>query len=312
MKVKLWLLLSFLLTGCFGTQTPAPSINYGAQKGAGSAGMHTVLSGDTVYNVSKHYQLPMRDIIVLNHLSPPYRLNVGYRMKLPPPNEYTVQDGDTLYGVGKIFDVSVNRLVKLNNLRAPYTISKGQVLRLPSPQGQAVKKQQVSMTTRAASPKNARSQNTMPEPSKKPSVQKASVKRPKIPSKVPKRSGNGKFMQPVDGKVLSSYGPKKGGLHNDGVNIKAPRGAPVRAAENGVVVYTGSELEGYGNLVLVRHEGRWMSAYAHLDKTLIKRGDTVRRGQSLGTVGSSGQVSSPQLHFELRRGTKAVNPQKYL
>ena len=259
----------------------------------------------------------MRDIIVLNHLSPPYRLNVGYRMKLPPPNEYRVQSGDTLYGVGRLFDVSVNRLVKLNNLRPPYVISQGQVLRLPSPSSPSS-----SPSSRSSSPKREggaaqaqsvkRNEGENVVPSRKPVLQKASAARPKLPDKTPKRSGNAKFMRPVEGTVLSSYGPKKDGLHNDGINIKAPRGAPVRSAENGVAVYTGNELEGYGNLVLVRHEGGWMSAYAHLDKILIKRGDTLRRGQSLGTVGSSGQVDSPQLHFEIRRGTKAVDPQKYL
>ena len=89
-------------------------------------------------------------------------------------------------------------------------------------------------------------------------------------------------------------------------------GSPVRAAQNGVVVYIGSDLEGYGNLVLVRHADRMMTAYAHLDKTLVKRGDKVLRGQSIATVGKTGQVDGPQLHFEIRRGTKALNPSKYL
>jgi len=119
-------------------------------------------------------------------------------------------------------------------------------------------------------------------------------------------------MRPVDGKIISNFGPKQGGLHNDGINIRAPKGTPVRAAQNGVVVYSGNDLEGYGNLILVRHQNNMMSAYAHLDKTLIKRGDTVKQGQSIGTVGSTGQVNTPQLHFEIRKGTKALNPVKYL
>ena len=114
------------------------------------------------------------------------------------------------------------------------------------------------------------------------------------------------------GRTISGYGPKKDGLHNDGINIAAARGTPVKAAENGVVVYVGNELKGSGNLILVRHADRYMSAYAHLDRFLIKRGQTVQRGQTIGTVGSTGAVSSPQLHFELRRGTKAINPQGYI
>lgn len=119
-------------------------------------------------------------------------------------------------------------------------------------------------------------------------------------------------MRPVNGRIISQFGPKKDGLYNDGINIKAVRGSAVRSAENGIVVYTGDDLEGYGNLVLIRHENRMMSAYAHLDKTLIKRGAKVARGQSIGTVGSTGQVDSPQLHFELRKGSNPLNPMKYL
>ena len=113
-------------------------------------------------------------------------------------------------------------------------------------------------------------------------------------------------------KIVSGYGPKAGGFHNDGINIAAPRGTPVLAADNGVIVYVGNELKGSGNLILVRHADRWMSAYAHLDKTTVARGQVVKRGEKLGTVGSTGSVGSPQLHFEVRRGTQALNPAKYL
>jgi len=304
------------LAACTSTQPPAPYHDYGLDKGAGSAGIHTVLEGDTVYSVSDRYNLPMRDIIVLNSLSAPYKLSVGYRMKLPPPNEYKVREGDTLYGVARTFDVSVNQVAKLNDLSAPYTIEQGQVLRLPSPKAPPSESSFTFSREEAESASSARvgsveRENLQTGERTGGQVQQASARRPVV-EKPPARSGNGKFMQPVSGRVISSYGPKKGGLHNDGINIQAPRGTPVRAAENGVVVYTGDELKGYGNLVLVRHDGGYMSAYAHLDRTLIKRGETVRRGQSIGTVGSSGQVDSPQLHFEIRRGTQALDPEKYL
>ena len=135
---------------------------------------------------------------------------------------------------------------------------------------------------------------------------------PSIAPAVPARAASGKFMRPVDGKEISGFGPKSDGLHNDGVNIKAARGTPVRAADNGVVAYTGSEMQGYGNLVLIRHADRWMTAYAHMDKTLVKKGDVVRAGQSIGTVGSTGGVDAPQLHFEVRQGTEAMDPDRYL
>lgn len=118
----------------------------------------------------------------------------------------------------------------------------------------------------------------------------------------------GAFQWPVQGKVLSSFGPKANGLHNDGVNIAAEMGAPVRAAQNGVVAYSGNELKGYGNLLLVRHDNGWMTAYAHNSKLLVRRGDTVVRGQTISLAGNSGSVVTPQVHFEIRKGAKAVNP----
>lgn len=119
----------------------------------------------------------------------------------------------------------------------------------------------------------------------------------------------GRFLRPVGGKIVSSFGPKQDGLHNDGINIRAAKGDGVRAAEHGVVVYADDQMEGYGNLILLRHADGYVTAYAHLDKTLVKKGEKVGRGQMIGTVGTSGRVASPQLHFEIRKGTKALDPQ---
>jgi murein DD-endopeptidase MepM/ murein hydrolase activator NlpD len=127
----------------------------------------------------------------------------------------------------------------------------------------------------------------------------------------PARAGS-KFLWPVNGTILSAYGPKEGGLHNDGINIAAARGTPVRAAENGVVAYVGNELRGFGNLVLVRHADGWVSAYAHADEILVRPGQQVNRGDVIARVGTSGGLRDPQVHFELRRGKRAVDPRKYL
>lgn len=327
------------------TQDPALVVSYGQTGGAGSAGMHTVLEGDTVYTVAKKYNLPMRDIIEINNLSAPYALDFGYRIKLPAPNNYTVKKYDTLYTVAAMFDSTVNEVARLNNLSPPYALTAGQMLRLPSQQQEtqmanagtftiepaesaapvrveAVEREVIApppgttSSTPVPQPKVYTSTTPLPEAASSPApatAQPASVVAPKLPDEVPPRvKGNGKFMMPVDGRIISAYGPKEGGLHNDGINIKAPRGTPVRSADNGVVVYAGNEIQGYGNLVLVRHADRWMTAYAHMDKILVKKGDTLKQGQSLGTVGSTGQIDSPQLHFEVRRGTEAMNPQKYL
>jgi murein DD-endopeptidase MepM/ murein hydrolase activator NlpD len=133
---------------------------------------------------------------------------------------------------------------------------------------------------------------------------------PVAESTAPRTSG--RFEWPVMGRVISGYGPKPGGEHNDGINIAVPAGTPVRAAEDGTVVYADNELKGFGNLLLVRHKDRWMTAYAHLDRMAVKSGDKVKRGQTIGTVGATGTVDKPQLHFEVRRGTEALNPEIYM
>jgi len=120
------------------------------------------------------------------------------------------------------------------------------------------------------------------------------------------------FIWPVRGQVISSYGPKEGGLYNDGINIAAPRGTPVLAAADGTVVYVGDKLQSYGNLVLIRHTGGMVTAYAHLNSVNVRQGAMVRRGQAIGAVGSTGTVANAQLHFEVRKGKDTLDPKSYL
>lgn len=124
---------------------------------------------------------------------------------------------------------------------------------------------------------------------------------------VPARAGN-RFLWPVRGTILSGFGEKPGGLRNDGINIGAPRGTAVAAAENGVVAYAGNQLKSFGNLVLIRHDGGWVTVYAHLDAIGVEQGQRVTRGQGIGTVGQTGNVRSPQLHFAVRKGEQVLNP----
>ena len=120
------------------------------------------------------------------------------------------------------------------------------------------------------------------------------------------------FRWPVRGRIISGFGQKPNGERNDGINLAVPEGTAVKAAEGGTVIYAGNEIAGYGNLVLVRHAGGWVTAYAHASDMLVRRGDTVRRGQTIAHAGTTGSVNSPQLHFELRRGSNPVNPMDYL
>ena len=123
-----------------------------------------------------------------------------------------------------------------------------------------------------------------------------------------KSSSTDNFRWPAKGRIIQGF--RKGG--NDGINIAVPEGTPIKAAEGGTVAYAGSELKGYGKLVLIRHPNGYVSAYAHNSQLTVKRGDTVRRGQLIAKAGRTGNVSTPQLHFELRKGSNPVNPTKLL
>jgi murein DD-endopeptidase MepM/ murein hydrolase activator NlpD len=120
------------------------------------------------------------------------------------------------------------------------------------------------------------------------------------------------FRWPARGKVITAYGAKSNGKSNDGINLAVPEGTPIKAADDGVVAYSGNELKGYGNLVLVRHANGYVTAYAHASELMVKRGDTIKRGQVIAKSGQSGEVQSPQLHFEIRKGSSPVDPLQFL
>jgi murein DD-endopeptidase MepM/ murein hydrolase activator NlpD len=278
-------------------------------RATGTAGVVTVAKGDTVYAVSRRHHVFVRAVIEANGLKPPYGLAVGQRLVLPKAREHLVQRGETLYSLARVYDVSVYALARANRLKAPYSILVGQRLRVPRSAGKVARApasvaRPKPKAPAAASGKGPAASSKWPIPPRKPPVRAA------IP-KPPPKSGKG-FRWPVVGKVVSNYGTKAKGLRNDGINIIAPRGAPVRAAENGVVAYAGNELRGFGNLLLIKHAGGWVTAYAHNEKLMVRRGQRVRKGDVIGKVGSSGSVGRPQLHFEMRKGRRAINPRKYL
>ena len=120
------------------------------------------------------------------------------------------------------------------------------------------------------------------------------------------------FRWPVNGRVITAFGPKPSGQQNDGINVSVPEGTPIKAAEDGVVAYAGNELKTYGNLVLVRHSNGYVTAYAHASEILVKRDDPIKRGQIIAKAGQTGNVAAPQLHFEIRKGSTPVDPAPFL
>ena len=260
--------------------------------------------GDTVYGLSRRHRVSARDIIVANNLRPPYQLIVGQRIVLPRGTEHTVRAGETLYRIAKSYDATVYEIARANAIGPPYTIFVDQKLRIP---GTVVVRATAAGSGSSASSASSATHETsaVTTPSTIPAPPPKSVPTP------PPSSGSG-FIWPANGKVISSFGPKNQGLHNDGINIAGNEGDAVLAAENGVVAYAGNELRGFGNLILVKHANGYVTAYAHASELLVRRGDKVSRGQAIARLGATGNVSSPQLHFEVRKGKKPLDPQIHL
>lgn len=284
-------------------------------------GRYLVAKGDSLYGIARRFGLPIRAIIDANNLQPPYRLTLGQSLTIPQAKIHVVAPGDTIFNIARRYEVDRSELVRLNGIQAPYTIPLGQKLILPQVGTQTVTAAVSSAPQARPSegdpaaasvaglpkPPPARPSANRPAAAKAPAAEPV-VARPGPVGKPPPRAKS-TFLWPVQGPVLSSFGGKKSGEHNDGINIAAPRGTPVRAAENGVVAYAGEELKGFGKLLLIKHADGWITAYAHNERLLVTQGDVVTRGQSIARVGSSGSVDRPQLHFEVRRGTRAVNPE---
>lgn len=207
----------------------------------------------------------------------------------PVPESVIVEAGDTVHGISRLYGIPAGEIIDLNGLEEPYIIRVGQRLRLPVTRG-----------TAAEAPWNQGPTGSAPR------LEPASAPPDGLPAPPPV-SGAG-FLWPLEGDILAGFGPGEDGRHNDGVNIAAAAGATVIAAENGTVTYAGNELRGFGNLVLIRHDGGWVTAYAHNARILVSRGDRVRRGQPIAEAGGTGNVGRPQLHFEIRQGTRAVDP----
>ena len=288
-----------------------------------------VLREDTLYDISRRYSVNMRALIETNHLEPPYALDPGSVIYLPPPNVHVIERGETLYSVSRRYNVDTRSLALLNGMSRPWTVWPGDELLLPPLARDQMRETSVAAPVAAPPVKVATAKPAAPvkAPSVKPppvAVADApiSLKPPaaKPPAKVdpaPERSAetakiDSDFIWPVSGTVLKGFGAGADGQRNDGVNISVPAGTQVKAAAGGEVVYAGSELVGFGNLILIRHPGGWISAYAHSEKMLVKEGDLVRQGQPIAEAGQTGNAQSTQVHFELRKGKEPVDPALHL
>ena len=237
----------------------------------------------------------------------------------PGSGTHVVAPGETLHSIARLYGKPVMMLAKANNLAPNTMVKAGDRIVIPGVRGTATAAAPATPPApRAEPPATAaapKTQNlaTAEAPHSARLASPAAPPAPETAVKAAEPAGSvAGFRWPVRGRVIAGFGPKSNGLQNDGINVAVPEGTPVKAAEDGVVAYAGNELKGYGNLVLVRHSNGFVTAYAHASELLVKRGDTVKRGQVIAKSGQSGSVTAPQLHFEIRKGATPVDPSQYL
>ena len=247
-----------------------------------SESVYTVKKGDNLHIISKKNFVSINDLIKINKIAFPFKIYPKQKLLLPKKNYHLVKKGETLYSISRKYNVDRYQLYKLNNLKSERLIFVDQRLLIP-----LINKKYTKKNNQKIIKKNYK-------------------------EKIIVKKSDNSFIWPVEGKIILNFGMIKPGLHNDGINISADTGKPVFASAEGEIIYTGNEIPGYGNLILIKHKNNWVTAYAHLKEINLTRGLNVKRGQQIGKVGSSGNVNSSQLHFEIRKGRKALDPVSFL
>jgi murein DD-endopeptidase MepM/ murein hydrolase activator NlpD len=229
---------------------------------------------------------------------------------------HTIKAGESLYGIARQHRVSLAELQRVNGIDNPLRVKVGASLQVPGtaaaalPAEPAPARELAQETPATAKIINAPSERKVVA-SRSDQVSDADPVTASAPAAASEPT-SGRFRWPARGRVIAAYGRRPDGTQNDGINLALPQGAEVHASEAGKVAYAGNELKGYGNLILIRHDNGWVSAYAHNDQLLVKRDDVVRRGQVIAKAGKTGSVDQPQLHFELRQGSRPVDPMQHL
>lgn len=275
-----------------------------------------VLPGDTLSGIARRNDIDWRELAAANGLAPPYAIRPGQKLmlpvRLPPPVPVGGAAPDPVATAPVVTLPEGHRAVVAETLppppgtaaaAAPAPVASS-LPTPPAPSGGAVLPASIG---------------GMPLPPPWPEAgptseagRRAVAEAPPPPGAERWTRGSGRFAWPVRGRVVSTFGRKGGGLVNDGLNIAAPLGTPIHAAHAGTVVYVGNEVRGFGNLILIRDGSGLVTAYAHADAVAVRQGQTVHEGQVIGRVGRTGAVATPQLHFQVRREGKPVDPMRYL
>ncbi|CAN5169640.1 LysM peptidoglycan-binding domain-containing M23 family metallopeptidase [soil metagenome] len=316
-----------------------------ANSGYSREGGTTIIVGtaDTLDVLSRRYNVPSSEILKANGYGGPRVLQPGQQLVIPrrmaqanppalspapstkvasglPAAVHVVKPGDTLMNLSRRHNIAPAQLASANNIPVTTQLKIGSKINIPggkavaaAPAPQVVAEAPKPVAAPAAKPVTVAS--VEPQQKARVATEAAAADLPEAQSPVKAAEATNAlptFRWPVRGRVITAYGAKNNGKQNDGINVAVPEGTPVKAAEDGVVAYSGSELKGYGNLILVRHSNGYVTAYAHASELMVKRGDTIKRGQIIAKSGQTGEVGSPQLHFEIRKGSSAVDPLQFL
>jgi murein DD-endopeptidase MepM/ murein hydrolase activator NlpD len=311
----------------------------------------TVAPGETLETISRRYDVPVAALMEANNITRPGGVHSGQHLVIPrrrgpataltapptrvassaaampspapvgPPRNalaagasvHVVAPGETLHSIARHYGKPVLVLAKANNIAPDTMVRVGERITIP---GGAATPVAAASAPAAPAPRNEPPVGSLAAAESPHSARLAAAVAPDAEEGGAKAGEAGGsvpgFRWPVRGRVIAGFGPKPNGLQNDGINLAVPEGTPVKAADDGVVAYAGNELKGYGNLVLVRHSNGFVTAYAHASEIMVKRGDSVKRGQVIAKSGQTGSVTSPQLHFEIRKGATPVDPSQYL
>jgi murein DD-endopeptidase MepM/ murein hydrolase activator NlpD len=294
----------------------------------------TVNRGDTIHSIARRHGVPPDAIMQANNISATTPLKPGQRLVIPrlanapapvatapstqPANAgvHVVAPGETLFRIARLYGKPVAEIARANSIPPHTRVNVGDRIIIPGAQAQVAPRTVAPpkiAQPQQTPPVNQRVVSNEPPPQNVRMVQTAEPDPTQKPVQDAEPTGSlPKFRWPVQGRVISGFAQQVNGQPNDGINISVPENTMIKAAEDGTVAYAGNELKGYGNLILIRHANGYVTAYAHAKELLVKRGDQVKRGQNIGKVGQTGNVSAPQLHFEVRKGPQPVDPTKFL
>lgn len=276
------------------------------------ANTYVVQSGDTLRGIANQTGAGSQIIAAANGLLEPYVIHPGQRLKITGGRYHSVNSGETGIAIARAYGAPWREVVQLNGLEEPFILRVGQKLLLPA--AAPVDPSNMTMEQRATAFNLdiddivTGSQPALADGAA--ATQPSDWRKTVAPNKaIATPTGfSGRFKWPVDGRLLSSFGSKGGGKVNDGLNIAVPNGTPIRASADGIIAYSGDEIGVFGGLILINHGSGWVTAYGHASKLNMARGQKVKMGDVIGLAGESGYVQEPQLHFEIRKNRKPVNP----